>query len=66
MIHHPIQFPDARVGQHFDCDGKQAKATRRAFCERYAGKPVRVFGTHFAAQGGRIVKQGAAFDYVLD
>jgi hypothetical protein len=34
--------------------------------ERYAEKPVRVFDTHFAAQGGRIVKQGAAFDYVLD
>jgi glyoxylase-like metal-dependent hydrolase (beta-lactamase superfamily II) len=66
MIHHPIQFRHPEWDNNFDCDGKQAKATRRAFCERYAEKPVRVFGTHFAAQAGRIVKKGAAFDYVLD
>jgi hypothetical protein len=66
MIHHPIQFRHLEWDNNFDSDGKQAKATRRAFCERYAEKPVRVFGTHFAAQAGRIVKKGAAFDYVLD
>jgi hypothetical protein len=40
MINHPIQFRHPEWDNNFDCDGKQAKATRRAFGERYAEKPV--------------------------
>jgi hypothetical protein len=37
------------MGRHFDLDGRIAKKTRRALCQRYADAVTPVFGTHFAA-----------------
>lgn len=65
MVHHPIQFRHPEWDNNFHCDNKQGQRTLREFAERYAEKPVRIFGTHFAAQGGKIVRRGDAFDYVV-
>jgi glyoxylase-like metal-dependent hydrolase (beta-lactamase superfamily II) len=62
LMHHPCQIarPDWATG--FDFDGQQATATRRAFLERYADRPVLVLGTHFADPvGGRIVRDGPTY-----
>ncbi len=64
LMHHPCQIarPDWRTP--FDSDGAQARATRKAFLERYADRPVLVLGTHFADPvGGRIVRDGKTFRF---
>jgi len=62
LMHHPVQCAEVAWASRFDVDPEAARRTRRAFLERYAGRPVLVLGTHFAAPtGGRLVRDGAAF-----
>jgi glyoxylase-like metal-dependent hydrolase (beta-lactamase superfamily II) len=57
LMHHPVQCAYPEWDDIFDSDEKQAKKTRRAFCEKYADSNVLVFGTHFATPScERIVK----------
>lgn len=64
LMHHPVQCAEISWASRFDVDPEAARRTRRAFLERYAGKPVLVLGTHFAAPtGGRVVRDGAAFRF---
>lgn len=66
LMHHPIQCRFPEWDDNFDVDGKLAKQTRRAFCERYADSNVLVFGTHFAApSAGKIVRYGDSFRFIL-
>jgi glyoxylase-like metal-dependent hydrolase (beta-lactamase superfamily II) len=59
LMHHPVQIAEPHWGSHFDTDVEQARKTRRAFCERYAGSPVTVLGTHFHhPTAGHIVRHG--------
>jgi glyoxylase-like metal-dependent hydrolase (beta-lactamase superfamily II) len=56
LMHHPIQMAEPHWCSHFDVDPEQARKTRRAFCERYADRPIAVLGTHFHhPTSGRIV-----------
>ncbi|HVN91559.1 MAG TPA: MBL fold metallo-hydrolase [Candidatus Binataceae bacterium] len=60
LMHHPVQFAHPEWNCGFDSIPDQARSTRRAFIERYADKPVLVFGTHFATPtAGHVVKEGA-------
>jgi glyoxylase-like metal-dependent hydrolase (beta-lactamase superfamily II) len=62
LMHHPIQMAEPQWCSHFDVDPEQARKTRRAFCERYADRPVTVLGTHFHhPTAGRIVTHGPAW-----
>jgi glyoxylase-like metal-dependent hydrolase (beta-lactamase superfamily II) len=64
MMHHPVQCARPEWNCGFDFDHDQSRKTRREFLERYAGKPVTVFGTHFATpSAGRIVKHGGAWRF---
>jgi glyoxylase-like metal-dependent hydrolase (beta-lactamase superfamily II) len=64
LMHHPVQCTEPRWASRFDVDPDAARATRRAFLERYAGRPVLVLGTHFATPtGGRIVRAGGEFRF---
>jgi glyoxylase-like metal-dependent hydrolase (beta-lactamase superfamily II) len=47
LMHHPVQMAEPQWASHFDSDVEQGRKTRRAFCERYADRPVLVLGTHF-------------------
>ncbi len=59
LMHHPIQMAEPQWGSHFDSDPEHAAKTRRAFCERYADRPVTVLGTHFHhPTAGHIVRHG--------
>jgi glyoxylase-like metal-dependent hydrolase (beta-lactamase superfamily II) len=59
LMHHPVQCAHPEWNCGFDSIPDQARATRRAFIERYADRPVIVFGTHFATpSAGHIVKEG--------
>ena len=52
---------------HFDSDAARARATRRAFCQRYADTPVTVLGTHFHhPTAGRIVRHEAGWRFQVD
>ena len=53
LMHHPVQCAEPDWRSHFDDDPAQARATRRAFCARYADRDVTVLGTHFARADGR-------------
>ena len=65
LMHHPVQCAEVSWASRFDVDPEAARRTRRAFLERYAGRPVLVLGTHFAAPtGGRLVRDGAAFRFL--
>ena len=67
LMHHPIQCRYPEWDDAFDSDGAMAKKTRRAFCERYADKDTRVFGTHFATPSvGKIISKDDSFRFVLD
>jgi glyoxylase-like metal-dependent hydrolase (beta-lactamase superfamily II) len=56
LMHCPIQVAEPDWSSHFDSDAARARATRRAFCQRYADTPVTVLGTHFHhPTAGRIV-----------
>ncbi len=62
MMHHPCQMAVPDWSSAFDTDSEQARATRRAFLERYADGPVLVVGTHFAAPtAGRVVRDGDVY-----
>ncbi|HXH83382.1 MAG TPA: MBL fold metallo-hydrolase [Candidatus Tectomicrobia bacterium] len=66
LMHHPIQVAEPDWASHFDTDAAQARATRRAFCARYADGPVLVLGTHFHhPTAGRIVRHGDAWRFAL-
>jgi glyoxylase-like metal-dependent hydrolase (beta-lactamase superfamily II) len=59
MTHHPAQFAHPEWRSSADWDGAMGEATRRAFCERYADRPVLVIGTHFATPtAGHLVRDG--------
>jgi hypothetical protein len=62
MMHHPSQMARPEWASAFDFDQDQARATRRAFLERYADGPVLIIGTHFATPtAGRIVRDAGAY-----
>ena len=64
LMHHPVQCAEPAWASRFDVDPEAARRTRRAFLERYAGRPVLVLGTHFATPtGGRIVREGGAWRF---
>jgi glyoxylase-like metal-dependent hydrolase (beta-lactamase superfamily II) len=64
LMHHPVQCAHPEWNCGFDSIPEQARATRRAFIERYADRPVLVFGTHFATpSAGYIVKDGASWRF---
>ena len=64
LMHHPVQCGEPDWQSNFDDDAEKARATRRAFCARYADRDVTVLGTHFAAPtAGRIVAHGDAWRY---
>jgi hypothetical protein len=66
MMHHPVQCIHPEWNCGFDWEGEMARRTRREFLQRYADRPVQVFGTHFASPScGRIVKEGAAWRLVV-
>ena len=57
LTHHPVQWAEPAWQSAFDTDPVQARETRRAFCARYADRPVSVLGTHFHhPTAGRIVE----------
>jgi glyoxylase-like metal-dependent hydrolase (beta-lactamase superfamily II) len=57
LMHHPIQCAEPRWNSFACVEADEARATRRAFLERYADRDVHVLGTHFAAPtAGRIVR----------
>lgn len=62
LMHHPAQIARPDWATPFDTDSAQALATREAFLERYADRPVLILGTHFADPvGGRIVRDGETY-----
>jgi len=62
LTHHPVQLAHPEWRSSADWDGDLAEATRRAFFERYADRPVLVIGTHFATPtAGHIVRDGGAW-----
>ncbi|MBW2499320.1 MAG: MBL fold metallo-hydrolase [Deltaproteobacteria bacterium] len=62
IVHHPVQLAEPTWHGVYDADVEQAIATRRDFCERYADRPVLVFGTHFRTPtAGRLVSAGEAW-----
>ncbi len=64
MMHHPLQMAHPEWKDIADVLGERAHATRVAFLERFADRPVLVLGTHFAAPtGGRIVRDGRAYRF---
>jgi glyoxylase-like metal-dependent hydrolase (beta-lactamase superfamily II) len=64
LMHHPIQLGHPDWKCTFDTDWQQGCKTRREFMERYADKPILVFGTHFAnPSAGHIVKHDGAFRF---
>jgi glyoxylase-like metal-dependent hydrolase (beta-lactamase superfamily II) len=66
LMHHPVQVAEPGWNSHFDSDAAEARATRRAFCERYAGRPVTVLGTHFHhPTAGRIVRHGESWRFAV-
>jgi glyoxylase-like metal-dependent hydrolase (beta-lactamase superfamily II) len=66
LMHHPIQVAEPGWGSHFDSDGEASARTRRAFCERYADRPVHVLGTHFHhPTAGRIVRRDGGWRFAV-
>jgi glyoxylase-like metal-dependent hydrolase (beta-lactamase superfamily II) len=65
LMHHPVQVAEPEWQSSFDTDPAAARKTRRAFCERYADRPVTVLGTHFHhPTAGRIVSEGDGWRFV--
>ena len=65
-MHHPVQCAEPGWANRFDVDPVAARRTRRAFLERYVGRPVLVLGTHFATPtGGRILRDGAVWRFAV-
>ncbi|MBI1848353.1 MAG: MBL fold metallo-hydrolase [Candidatus Rokubacteria bacterium] len=64
LMHHPVQCGEPDWHSHFDDDAVMARATRKAFCARYADRDVAILGTHFAGPGpGRILSHGEAWRF---
>lgn len=62
LMHHPCQMARPEWASSFDYDADQARATRKAFLERYADGPVLIIGTHFASPtAGHIVRDGDVY-----
>jgi glyoxylase-like metal-dependent hydrolase (beta-lactamase superfamily II) len=67
LMHHPVQVAEPAWQTPFDSDPAAAIATRRAFCARYADRPVTVLGTHFHhPTAGRIVSHRDAWRFAAD
>jgi glyoxylase-like metal-dependent hydrolase (beta-lactamase superfamily II) len=66
LMHHPVQVGEPEWGSNFDSDVPAGRITRRAFCERYANRPVDVLGTHFHhPTAGRIVRRDDGHRFVV-
>jgi glyoxylase-like metal-dependent hydrolase (beta-lactamase superfamily II) len=67
LMHCPIQVAEPDWSSHFDSDPSHARATRRAFCQRYADTHVTVRGAHFHhPTAGRIVRHDAGWRFQVD
>jgi len=67
LMHHPVQVAEPTWQTPFDSDPAAATATRRAFCARYADRPVSVLGTHFHhPTAGRIVSHRDAWRFTVE
>jgi glyoxylase-like metal-dependent hydrolase (beta-lactamase superfamily II) len=59
LMHHPIQCSEPRWNSRACTDPEQARATRRAFLQRYSGGEVAILGTHFAwPTAGHVMPHG--------
>jgi glyoxylase-like metal-dependent hydrolase (beta-lactamase superfamily II) len=66
LMHHPVQCANPHWASNFDSDADWARRTRREFLQRYADRPVLVFGTHFATPtAGRIVRDGDTWRFAV-
>jgi glyoxylase-like metal-dependent hydrolase (beta-lactamase superfamily II) len=66
LMHHPVQCAEPEWPSNFDVDVAEARATRRAFCARYADRDVTVLGTHFATPtAGRLASQGDTWRFLV-
>ena len=66
LMHHPVQIAEPGWGSHFDTDADLARETRRAFCARYADRPIAVLGTHFHhPTAGHIVSHGEGWRFAV-
>ena len=64
MTHHPCQMAYPEWAALVDVDAAQSTATRRAFYERYANRPILIIGTHFATPtAGKIVRDGETYRF---
>lgn len=64
MMHHPIQCAEPHWNSRACADPEQARATRRAFLDRYSGERVTILGTHFASPtAGHIVPHDDAWRF---
>jgi glyoxylase-like metal-dependent hydrolase (beta-lactamase superfamily II) len=64
MLHHPCQFGRPDWLSMFDADQAAANARRHTMFEEWAGKPILVIGTHFAAPAaGHIVRDGDGYRF---
>ncbi|MCC6210438.1 MAG: MBL fold metallo-hydrolase [Burkholderiales bacterium] len=59
LIHHPAQCSEPGWANRFDVDPEAARATRRAFLEKYRDGKVLVLGTHFATPTAGHIRRGA-------
>jgi glyoxylase-like metal-dependent hydrolase (beta-lactamase superfamily II) len=67
LMHHPVQIAEPAWQTTFDTDPAKARETRRAFCARYADRPVTVLGTHFHhPTAGRIVSHRDAWRFAVE
>jgi glyoxylase-like metal-dependent hydrolase (beta-lactamase superfamily II) len=60
LMHHPVQCAEPSWASHFDVDPEAARATRRAFLEKYRDGKVLVLGTHFAAPTAGYIRSAAS------
>jgi glyoxylase-like metal-dependent hydrolase (beta-lactamase superfamily II) len=66
LMHHPVQCAEPGWASNFDTDPDAARATRRAFLERCADRPVLVLGTHFATPtAGKIIRDAKAYRFAV-
>lgn len=64
MMHHPCQIANPHWSPGFDSDKKASAATRAAMLKDWAGEPILVIGTHFAAPtAGHIVRDGESYRF---
>jgi glyoxylase-like metal-dependent hydrolase (beta-lactamase superfamily II) len=64
MMHHPCQVGRPHWSPDFDSDKTKAAATRAAFLNDVADKPILIIGTHFAAPtAGHVRRDGAAYRF---